>query len=566
MSSGDTPTRRRLVDSFDYGAPTSEPDASSRSGAPIGDRPGGRGGGRAGGPPGGDSGGDLTGGPQRPSRRRRFWLTGGGIAVVLVVALVAVGLVTVNNKFDLVDRLGVGVDAAESGGARNYLVIGSDSRDGIDEGADGADVFVGDSSPGGQRADAIMIMRVDPDAGQIDVVSVPRDLWVPIAGTGEDERINTAYAGGAQQIIDTIRNDFGIPINHYIEVDFAGFQALVDSVGGVPMWFDTPMRDLNSGLDVDDGCVTLDGFQALAFVRSRYLEVLDDGGWESDPTGDGGRISRQQVFMRRVMAAVAENVSFTDIGGLNDLADVAVEHVTIDQNLNVRRAISLGRQFMGMPDGAIRFHALPTVRWFTQGGADVQLLDPEGATPLLDMLRGEPLSDVPSPLVQVSVLNGTGVQNQAVKTGEQLKAIGFQVLETARADRTYAVTTVRYGTGAARGAVKVAAHLGGTVELEADDELLPGQVVVITGGTFTSVLEAAKPGAPTLPPSSTTSTTRVPSGAASTAGPSSSSSTSSSTDGSAGSGDASASIDDADDDAGTVGLAPGEPPEGVRCS
>jgi polyisoprenyl-teichoic acid--peptidoglycan teichoic acid transferase len=539
MPSGDPPMRRRLVEAFDYGAaPSADAPPAGEPPRPPGPRP--------------DSGGGQGGG-----RRRRRWLTGGALAIVLVVALVAGAVVMVNNKFDLIERLGVGVDAAETGGPRNYLVIGSDSRDGIGEDTEGADVFVGDRSytPAGQRADAIMIMRVDPGAGRIDVVSVPRDLWVPIAGTGEDERINTAYAGGPQQIIDTIRTDFGIPINHYIEVDFVGFQALVESIGGVPMWFDAPMRDLNSGLTADQGCVTLDGYQALAFVRSRYLEVRGDAGWESDPTGDGGRVSRQQVFLSRVMGSLASNVSLTDLGSLNGLADVAVKHVSIDKNLDVRRAISLGRQFMRVPDGAIQFHSLPTLRWFTQGGADVQLLDPVAAAPLLDLLRGQPLDDVPNQMVQVSVLNGTGVENEAVRTGEALKGLGFQVLETSRAGANYEVTTIRYGAGADRGAAKVAAHLGGAVEFEPDDDLLAGQVVVITGSTFTSVLASPKTGAPLMPPTSapptTVSTSVVAPGTAGVSIPPSG-----------------PGLDDPAVTAGdeVVGRVPGEPPEGVTCT
>ena len=102
-----------------------------------------------------------------------------------------------------------------------------------------------------------MIMRVDPTTDTVDMVSLPRDLWVPIAGTGESQRINTAYSSddGRQRLIDTIQQDFGIPINHYIEVDFKGFQGVVDAIGGVPMYFDEPMRDDNSGLEHHRGRV-----------------------------------------------------------------------------------------------------------------------------------------------------------------------------------------------------------------------------------------------------------------------------------------------------------------------
>ena len=109
-------------------------------------------------------------------------------------------------------------------------------------------------------------------------LSIPRDLWLPIAGTGSEDRINTAYSNGRQTLIDTIQESLGIPINHYIEVDFSGFQRLVEAIGGVPMWFDTAMRDQHTGLVINgEGCVTLDGQQALALARSRSLEYVEDG-------------------------------------------------------------------------------------------------------------------------------------------------------------------------------------------------------------------------------------------------------------------------------------------------
>ena len=129
--------------------------------------------------------------------------------------------------------------------------------------------------------------RVEPDAERVKLLSIPRDLWLPIAGTGSEDRINTAYSNGRQTLIDTIQESLGIPINHYIEVDFSGFQRLVEAIGGVPMWFDTAMRDQHTGLVINgEGCVNLDGEQALALARSRSLEYVEDGGWHTDPTGD----------------------------------------------------------------------------------------------------------------------------------------------------------------------------------------------------------------------------------------------------------------------------------------
>ena len=118
------------------------------------------------------------------------------------------------------------------------------------------------------------------------VLSFPRDLWVPIAGTGESARINSAYdAPGEQQVlIDTIRDEFGIAVNHWIEVDFAGFRQLVDAIGGVTLYFDRGLRDPAAGLYIDQlGCVTLDGEMALAYARSRKAEYHTDDGMGARP-------------------------------------------------------------------------------------------------------------------------------------------------------------------------------------------------------------------------------------------------------------------------------------------
>lgn len=522
MSPGDTPPRRRLSDAYDYGVPS--PERSRRATAGTSAR------------------------PRAASRRRRRVLIGLGVVAALVVAVVGVGALVVNNKFDLIERLGIaGLDAAGDDEPRNYLLVGSDDRAAIDPDDPNSAVFVrsGDDSPTGQRADVIMVMRVDPGAGTVDVLSIPRDLWVPIAGWDAEERINTAYTEGPQQLVDTIREDFGIEINNYVEINFAGFQGLVDAVGGVPMWFDTPLRDPNSGLDVGEGCVTLDGYQALAFVRARALEAYGPEGWETDPTGDSGRITRQQVFMRRVLERASNEVSVTDLGTLNQLADVAIDYVTLDSTLNLRRLIDLGRRFSGLGEGNLTFHSLPTERWITPGGADVQLMVPD-AEPVLAIFRGgelRPVTTAAPARVPVTVLNGTTVEGQAAAVAAALGGVGFEIADTGNAGGGWATTTVRHGPGASAEASQVARYLAGGADLEADDGLPEGAVVLVVGDDFTGVLGtpldpddpilAGRPGFPTT----TTSTTLAPdaTGATTTTAPA------------------------------VVGVVPGEVPEGVTC-
>ena len=110
----------------------------------------------------------------------------------------------------------------------------------------------------GGRSDTIMILRRDPDNGA-SLLSIPRDLWVPIAGTGDDGKINWAYIGGPRRLAETITQALGIPIHHYVEVDFAGFQRLVDEIGGVEICVEYAAEDTNSGLVLQPGCQTLDG-------------------------------------------------------------------------------------------------------------------------------------------------------------------------------------------------------------------------------------------------------------------------------------------------------------------
>ena len=140
------------------------------------------------------------------------------------------------------------------------------------------------------------------------MLPLPRDLFIPIVGGKGRDRINTAIQqGGPVSLIQTVQQSLGIPVHHYIEMDFVGFLELVDAVGGVVIDFDAPAIDLNSGLDIKTaGPHKLDRDQALAYVRSRHYTRIIDGKKVVDPTADLGRIERQQVFFRAVMSKVGD--------------------------------------------------------------------------------------------------------------------------------------------------------------------------------------------------------------------------------------------------------------------
>ena len=189
--------------------------------------------------------------------------------------------------------------------AQNFLITGADNNSCVDPNSPFAAAF-GDRSSLGERSDTIMVMRVDPATNQAAVLSFPRDLWVKIFGHDGQNRINSAYAkNDPTLLVNTIYQNFGIGIDHFIQVDFCAFKTLVDAVGGVPVPFTLAARDTHTGLYVPQpGCFTFNGDHALAYVRSRHYQTYDEatGKWTEDPLADLGRISRQQDFLRRIVA------------------------------------------------------------------------------------------------------------------------------------------------------------------------------------------------------------------------------------------------------------------------
>jgi LCP family protein required for cell wall assembly len=342
---------------------------------------------------------------------------------------------------------------------------------------------------------------------------VPRDLWVPVTGVGDD-RINTAFAaGGAQLLIDTVRSVLQIEINHYVEIDFRGFKELVQTIGGVPMYFDTPLQDENSGLYIPtSGCVTLNGDQALAFARARHLQYLDaDGEWEDDPTADLGRITRQQLFMRKAMDK-ASTLGLGDITRINRLIDVGTKNVKFDDGLKTTELVGLIRKFSETRGEGMTTYSLPGQPFETTDGASVLALDAAAAQPILDIFRGAspvaaPTTTALSPAqVAVTVLNGTGVSGQAREAADQLGLAGFVVAKVGDASAVgEAQTSLRYSPGHKPEADMVAALLQPGITLLEDASAGNG-VVLTTGADFRGVTVPEAPATSTPGAEATTTT------------------------------------------------------------
>jgi LCP family protein required for cell wall assembly len=459
---------------------------------------------------GGGRGRPPGGGPTRrpaPRRRRRTpiqkTLLGVGILAIIALLAVAAGLVYTLFKFNSIDRVDVELASAGVSEPQNFLLVGSDTRDIAKDTPDAGGIFgKGDEAEhAGQRADTILIARVDPARTSVELLSIPRDLWIDLP-EGKEGRINATYNKGAQPLIDAIQKNLGVEINHYVEVNFESFKGLVEVIGGVPMYFDRPMYDENTGLAIrKKGCYNLDPVQALAFARSRHLMYSNGVKWVADPTADMGRITRQQVFLRHALAKIG-TLGIGDVNTMRRLIDVAVENVKVDDQLGAGQMLALGKKFAKFDAKTLVTHRLPTTARTTNGGAAILEMDGTASTPVLDIFRGktEPkdadagatatTSTVPNASVTVDVLNGVGTAGLAKEAADELVAVSFNRGEVGDAPAAE-VTTISYPKGARAKADAVARHLSTTPKLVEDTSLTSGHVRLVLGQDFDGV--AAKP-------------------------------------------------------------------------
>jgi LCP family protein required for cell wall assembly len=251
--------------------------------------------------------------------------------------------------------------------SRNFLLIGTDSAIGLDS----SDPAAHRDHPAGYAlADVIMLVRVDSSNGFINLMSIPRDLYLPIYSQGvsvrEEKLASSLLVGGLEQgaptLVETISTNFDVPIHNFVVIDFFGFEQLVDLVGGVSMWFEYPIRDLASQLSINRaGCTVMDGRTSLAYVRSRKLEALVDGWWRRvGVSNDMERNQRQQDFMIRVLTELVDR-GIPSMLSDNELIEAAVEMVVFDERLTLGELLDLGRSFSNIqPDQIVRY-VLPVV-------------------------------------------------------------------------------------------------------------------------------------------------------------------------------------------------------------
>jgi polyisoprenyl-teichoic acid--peptidoglycan teichoic acid transferase len=476
--------------------------------------------------------------PTLPASPGRVFLWRLALAGVLTTAAVALGLgggsVLLHHKFAQAKSVRVDLDRALPG-SMNILLLGSDSRAFVED--DGDKGSFGDARlVGGQRADVIIIARVEPKARRAILVSIPRDTLVRLPKYKGQVLINQSFEQGPQGVINAIKSNFGVPIHHYAQIDFDGFRKMVDAIGGVRMYVPAPSRDRpndpknrGTGLDIKKaGCQVFNGTTALAWVRSRYFQYYEAGRWRSDPTSDIGRISRQQDFIRRLMNQAIEKGAFNPLKA-NRLADAAMANLTVDDTFNVKDALRTVQAFRPVGTQGVEMVALPTKP------SGVYLAVSSDAQPLIARLRGEadPAAvgeasgkgpRVAPSEVRVRVLNGTGTAGQAGDAAADLGAAGFGTAGLGDADRFgYAGTEIHYAPGAQPKAALLARYLGGVGKLVADSTIRGTDLILVTGGDWKGVAPppggAGQAAAPASTPTTAAPTTTTAKGAASSTAP-----------------------------------------------
>jgi LCP family protein required for cell wall assembly len=242
----------------------------------------------------GAGGGSYGGGSGGPAGWRR-WLRPRPIMAVLAVLLSIAIIGSVATYFYLDSKLtrsNVLVDyrgRPAVGSGQNWLITGSDSRQGLSRAAERKLATGHDVS--GRRSDTIMVLHIPANGGRAVLISLPRDSWVPIPGYG-DNKINAAYSfGGPRLLAETVQNVTGLRIDHYMGIGFGGFVRVVDAIGGVRLCLKAPLVDPAAGLHLHKGCQVLNGAEALGFVRTRHTFA----------TQDLQRIQNQRIFLRALL-------------------------------------------------------------------------------------------------------------------------------------------------------------------------------------------------------------------------------------------------------------------------
>ncbi len=401
----------------------------------------------------------------RTRRRKRVALVTIGSLLGLVLLIVVAGVAFLwyeNNRIHRVDVKHLSTVRAQGKqkDVENILLIGSTTRCGLKE----QNVAFGlcDEGVTGVNSDVVMILHLDPDHHRASILSIPRDTFVPNARPDGVNKIDAALGApeGPGQLIAAITDDFGIPIQHYVQLNFDSFQGVVQALGGVKMYFPMPVYDQESSLDIPTtGCLTLNGFEALAVVRARHLQYQPPADrnvprydWPYDPQSDLSRIRRDHEFLRVLAATVARRGLGNIVTDLQ-LIDSLSGDLVVDSGFSATAMAHLILDFHDVDPYSVPQYTLPVVvdgqGYVYQGngyGDIVFPVQPEDRQVVARFLGTAPTDDAlgqPLPLpsgITVAVENGSGVYEQGSTTATALRDLGYHVTSVTNSTQSAATT------------------------------------------------------------------------------------------------------------------------------
>lgn len=394
--------------------------------------------------------------------------------LAIIITLFVVGYVWLKGKESRMKLPAVSkvLDPRRSGQPETTLIMG------VDKGSVPGEVE--------SRTDIMMLVSVNPDGNKAAVISIPRDTRVKIAGHKGYNKINAAHAfGGTALAIDIVREFTGLPINHYVEIDFQGFKDIVNALGGVKMHVDKTINDIYAGY-VPAGDVILNGDQALALVRARH-DV------KAVPGGDLDRIKNQRKFLQAMLGTVSHQ---RNPFKLVKVIDAVSNDVKTD--LSFMKMLSLGRKLRGTNLQMSTAPGTPKVI----GGVWYYIVDDAAFQQMLASFKSkqevapekENQADTGNSSkagIKVVVLNGSRTAGLARKVADELTGKGYQPLKVANAQSRYSTTTLYYADGDSTVAGTVAADLAGASQpvLQGSASLTSeygAQVVVVLGSDYAS--------------------------------------------------------------------------------
>ncbi|WP_405167446.1 LCP family protein [Nocardia sp. NBC_01499] len=411
------------------------------------------------------------------------------------------------------------VDSDAQLGDENYLLVGTDTRAGVNSqlGAGTQD------DAEGSRADTVMLVNIPKNRSRVVVVSFPRDLDVTrpqcngwdndkVQYTSETfpsaigDKLNAVYAlGGPKCLFTTIQRMTGSAINHFIAVDFAGFEAMVDTIGGVEVCAPKPINDEILGTVLENpGKQMINGATALNYVRARHVY--------GEERSDYDRINRQQRFMASLLRGALSSKVLFDPGKLNSFIGEFTKHTWVDK-VQPADLLTLGRSLQKLDAGTVTFLTIPTAGTTSYGNEipreqdikaifkairdDQPLPGEKKVTPAPGSIPSAPptppkLTSVDPSTVSLLVSNGSGTSGLAQRAATKLGNQGFGIFNIGNYSGGNEVTSkVRYGPGQEAAAATVASSIPGALMESAND--LGGIVEVVIGGDFTGTVKAPTP-------------------------------------------------------------------------